>query len=248
MGRMMSYGRYNFARKAPDGSYVRWRQTRVGLTSKAVCRKCNNGWMSVLEQNYAKPAMAEIIVSENSTTLSVNQLASIAAFTFKTAAIADYMRETAGRPFFSPTERRAFAFGNFTIPQNVWMWLASLREPRGQAGIYKSSYGVSPQGFFPGIELYVFTYASGHLVVQMVAGRWKNKAIRRRKLFPAIVQNKEMFDSIAVPFWPGNSSLIAWPPPQHLDSKALNAFCNRWQTVTLKPFLSQLTQPLPGVK
>jgi hypothetical protein len=126
-------------------------------------------------------------------------------------------------PFLSLLQRRAFA-ATLTIPTGVQMWLASVARQRG---IFASYYFATKPGASRGFEFNVFTYGFGHLVIQVVAARWKKKA-NRRHASPPILTQDPAWDSVSVPFWPSDGTPISWPPPQHLGDQIVNKFINRW--------------------
>ena len=49
----------------------RWKSRRIELTMKTVCRRCNNGWLSELENRFCKPVLSPMMMRGAGTTLSV---------------------------------------------------------------------------------------------------------------------------------------------------------------------------------
>lgn len=71
--------RYAIHQRGETGDIIRtWKATSIDIKAKVVCNHCNNGWMSDLENNYARPVMTEMIVNGKRCSLQPNDLASIA--------------------------------------------------------------------------------------------------------------------------------------------------------------------------
>jgi hypothetical protein len=124
-------------------------------------------------------------------------------------------------PFFSRTIRNDFR-ESLTIPAGTAMWAARY-------------YGVTLMGrqlgyrfsvpILPGFEFYTFTYAVGHLILQVLCA----SAIGREKKELPVLVPSEVWNPAVIQFWQGIGIPIDWPPPLDLDQKHLNLFCNRWQ-------------------
>lgn len=227
MGKALGAASYGFRELDAHGDMVRnWRHRSLKMTANVVCGKCNNGWMSDLEHNEAKPTMKDMIVYGNPVSLLPRGLASIAAFAFTKAVIADCMRPH-GLPFFPSSVRRRFRT-SLQIPYGVQMWLAA---GTGWSGRIKSYYLPIKSGPLNGFELYVFTYIAGYLALQLVASRW-TKNPRRPIRFPVFWQ-QAVWESVAKQFWPNSNSTLTWPPIQQLRGQSINAFCDRWKTLNI---------------
>ncbi|MGO9492714.1 MAG: hypothetical protein ACLPZY_10550 [Terracidiphilus sp.] len=100
---------------------------------KVVCEKCNNGWMSRLEDKIAKPVLTPLIGGEVNIPIPQSSADSIAAFAFKTAIIIDLLRDGDGfEPFFSRRIRANFK-KTHAIPNNVNMWMCAYLSPDQRA-------------------------------------------------------------------------------------------------------------------
>lgn len=224
--------RYIFSQEtAPQTIAKRWQSNSLDLTAKVVCKQCNEGWMSNLESQHAKPAMEHLIRYGSPLSLLRTGIASIAAFAFKSTIIAYYMRRTGPKTLFPLAVRRRFA-ASLTIPDGVQMWLSSLAKREGRTtGIFQGHTFKTPHGTVNGFELYVFTFGAGHLVIQVAVSRWTKNFLRRNS-FPRITKNP-YWDNLATPFWPSNGTPVLWPPPKHLSDEMIDTFCCRWRNVTV---------------
>lgn len=141
---------YTFQQKNMFGDVVRqWHDKALNLKAKEVCKACNAGWMSDLE-NEAKPAMKEMILHGGKATLFPKDVASIAAFSFKTAVVANHMRPIP-EMFFTLSERRRFA-ATLELPTGVQIWLGRMSHRR--SGFIKSSFSRTPLPVKSGFKLY----------------------------------------------------------------------------------------------
>jgi hypothetical protein len=139
----------------------------INIKAVVVCGKCNNGWMSDLENNHAKPAMKDVILHGSPCLLQSRDIASIAKFAFKTAVVADHMHATR-KPFFSPAIRYSFA-KSLTIPDGVQMWLGAFDGRHARSGSITARYLKKNVSVLRGFEFYVVTYITGHLAFQVLA-------------------------------------------------------------------------------
>jgi hypothetical protein len=100
MGRLFTGKKYRFMRRNEDGEVVKqWPMSGIDLTAKVVCKACNEGWMSNLEQRHAMPAMTDLIIGKTELISLQLRTDAIASFAFKTAVILDHAE---GRAFFPP--------------------------------------------------------------------------------------------------------------------------------------------------
>jgi hypothetical protein len=203
----------------------------MGLTTKVVCKACNEGWMSDLESGHAKPAMKSLILSGDPVILDTARLVSIAIFAFKTAVIGNHM----GRdqlPFFPSQVRRRFA-NTLRIPPGFQVWMGRLADSDPHHGVFRQRYWKTPTGTTNGYHLYGVTWGIGRFVFQATATRWTSGR-NRRNVLPHLTQDS-YFDSFSIPIWPMlNGPITAeWPPRHHLGHDVLYQFCDRWKEIVM---------------
>jgi hypothetical protein len=221
IGRALGKRRYTFIRKEKDGSVRKWHRAELNEKAKVVCGHCNNGWMSDLETS-TKVFLNDMVFHCSSTVLQPRQIVLLAAVAFKNTVVADHMHDN-HPPFFSLRERRRF-MRNLTIPSAIQMWLASAST---QGGLFKCGYIASPVGASDGFEINHFTHGVGHVVVQVVASRWKKKSLRRHTPPPILTQAPE-WNPVSIPFWPSDGKPINLPPIMHLGDEIIDKFVQRW--------------------
>ena len=216
---------YKVLRVLPDGATKEWELPRLSLKTKLVCKECNEGWMSDLEQE-AQSLLQGVIKGAKQTTFNPWGIATLAAFTFKSAIICDQINRDR-KPFFGPAVRARFRT-HLDIPVGVQMWVASLWDTHLH-GPFKG-YCFRPRTVskpLRDVEFFAFTYVAGCLVLQVLAVRWK-RFRRQDKPLPVLTPGK-IWDSASIRFWPSASAPISWPPPNDLGSDMVKAFRDRWQ-------------------
>jgi len=189
--------------------------------------------MSDLESQYAKPAMKDMILHGARVLLTPQRVAAISAFAFKTAVIAEHMKQR-NSPFFSAATRRQFA-RTLEVPPDVLIWLASYSGVRLRGGIFKSAYleGSLPDG--NRLKAYLFTWKAGHLVLQLLAPTLipaRGKRLTGTEQY--YINSRENFDDFIVPIWPYVGP-FPWPTGHHLGDDSLQKFSDRWGGITYFP-------------
>jgi len=216
-------GKKRFTRKNEQGEIVAdWKASHLDWKARVVCRACNNGWMSDLENNHAKPAMTDLILGNKRLTLTQSRARSVALFAFKTAVIFDHIRRDRS-PFFQRSSRHRFAT-NLVIPLGVSMWMAAFL-PVGKGEVHTSYH---EGDLFPTnhLRMYVLTYAVGHLSFQVVAAR-------QQGFTP--FSPREGFESLSIPFWPHLSGRMTWTPGEFLKNvEDFDAYSMRWQVIGIR--------------
>lgn len=214
-----------------QSEFIRSAQS-LDVTAKVVCEQCNTTWMSEIENEHAKPVMTPLIVGAAPISISQSHADSIARFAFKTSVILDHAAR-GRKPFFSRFVRHGFRTSH-AIPVLVSMWLAGFLPPN--RGAVKTVYHegcLSPAHRF---ELYVCTYAIGHLAFQVVA---------LDRVLPIRFGPKDKtFKHLAIPFWPWIPAKTVWPASDVLRTlEQLDDFGDRWQVLSFYPFYKPRRQP-----
>lgn len=222
MGRLFTSTKYRFIRRNEDGEVIKqWPMSAIDLTAKVVCKACNEGWMSNLEQRHAMPAMTDLIIGKTELISLQLRTDAIARFAFKTAVIIDHMQRD--EPFFPRSARHHFA-KSLKIPRDVRMWIAGYL-PMSSGSVNACYHGASVDSNRK-LDLYVCTYAVGHLAFQVVAA--KCTGIRAFDPRPG-------FEYSAVPIWPAVPQGVSWPPSEVIRTKAdFQTFSDRWETIGVR--------------
>src|SRR5262249_34883588 len=88
----------------------------AGLLTLSPCRRCNNGWMSVLE-NRVKPIFSQLMRGQSLALKDSDQL-TISKWMLKTAMM--YEQAKGGRIYFNAIDRTNLYQGVFPMHMNIW--------------------------------------------------------------------------------------------------------------------------------
>jgi hypothetical protein len=213
---------------AKSGATRKWRGRHLDRKFNAVCDRCNNGWMSDID-NSARDTLKDVVRYRAPVSFLRRGLESIAAFTLKNAFVADYMHN---QPFFGTQARRRFKEHRH-FPLGVYMWLGGVATERKiKNGLMKSRYGKPAIDSPSGIHTYVFTWSAESLLLQLVATRWTNVLMYNKNGWPNIWQEKRL-DNIFIPFWPIMRSRVTWPPQSMISHTNLEMAADRFTTIKL---------------
>jgi hypothetical protein len=208
-------------RKEKSGKVITWEHDELNAKAKVVCRECNNGWMSDLE-NRMKVVAANMVLTLSPTALGDKEITTIAEFAFLKAVVGDYMHEN--HPAFYSAEERYLFRRTLRIPRGVQIWLASTDGPHG---VFKSMGAEAPLNTPGRFKLNVFTYGLGYLVIQVVGVKWMKKA-RNKYSSPPLLDGGTDWATATIPIWPDCRTPVSWPPPLDLPHKSIDGFVQRW--------------------
>jgi hypothetical protein len=217
-------------RIATRDEYVRYPVRKIKLKAKAVCTPCNNNWMNDLEGRL-KPVLQHVLFDELPKTFGLTDLATIAAFAFKTLVLANH-KDLRGAPFFAAVERFRFR-RELRIPAGAQVWMASRKTIAGKYyGFWKSAQGKSEKRLGYGFSNYICTWNFQNIVLQIVATKWQDKR-RRNTVPPFAFPQDDYWKQASIPIWPLPSAYIQWPPEFYLGDKTLLEFRDRWDKITI---------------
>ena len=221
-------------KEGPDTEWNKWKSSTLNLKAKVACAECNNGWMSDLENDEARPLLKDLILHSAPVSFLPKGVASLAAFAMKNGFIADYISPSPHQ-FFDVSTRKTFV-RTLRPPAGVHMWFGALRHPKGRRhGIYKTRYGKPRVTTEDSVESFVFTCSIESLLLQVACVRWAH-ASRRRALHSSLNQEARL-DDLFVPFWPPNVTIVTWPPPQYILSDDVDSVANRFTDVTITYYI-----------
>jgi hypothetical protein len=214
-------------------TYLTHFQKRPYVKARAVCSSCNNNWMSVLENNYAKPAMEPLLFGNVRRVIPYEVTLAIAIYAFKTLVIAVH-KDLKLPAFFTVAERVAFR-RHFIIPSGVQIWMAKREIPAGKYRYHwESAYGNSQPKASCSYINHMCTWNFQNVILQILASKWQNKLRRNRVPIPFIEQQGYWSDR-AIPVWPSNEVDIQWPPPVEIGDNAIKGFAERLHQTQIFP-------------
>lgn len=204
-------------------------KTIPGLVTNKVCRRCNNGWMSRLEQA-VEPVMAPLMCGEK-TKLSIDDQTLITRWFLKTMMAYDVNAKRKRDCYFTLDERMAL-MSSLAIPPDVMVFLAHYRgNPAYNIITREGHYQELDHELrqhdksLPKTQGYAPTVVIKHLALQIFS-------FRRTKEFD------RLFSGFDIPNWRRGSLQISppldeaiWPPEFALGDEVLVAFAKRWEDI-----------------
>jgi hypothetical protein len=213
---------YSVVRARANVGDTKWdrgtfRSSRLDQRVNDVCERCNNGWMSDLENRYAKPVLTPMILG-SAKPLTAEDLAVINAWAMKFAFACEFISR---ERFYEQMERSRF-MDTLLPPDASHIWLARfVGDARAVAEVHTLKYHLqSPLGT---CRAEVTTFAVGQLALQILTGRWPKSSA------PTAAAE---WERATVLTWPTPAPAVRWPPPLYLSDRELKAFCYRWSRST----------------
>jgi hypothetical protein len=218
---------YNWRYTDPDTREVNiWDQRKLNRKLYVVCADCNNGWMSRIENDLAKPTLTNMIRDGNKQSLLPRGAVSLAIFAFKCAVVANHANLN-GDPFFSPAARDRFKT-SLAIPSGFQIWIGAFQGIYKQSGVFNCYYLIPQTVAKPwcDLEFYGFTFVAGHLAFQVLASKWRN-LLRKGEPLPIFTQDPQ-WDTASIPSWPSDNRSLVWPPVAYFSNDSIHTFIQRW--------------------
>jgi len=173
---------------------------KIDIQVRIVCRKCNGGWMSRLENS--TKAFLEPLLEGSSVALGSEEIKTLAHWCIKTAISAAH--ESGYGEILPPVTARQLANGE--TPTNVAAWVSRFRDdltPNRAVRLLPRRLDCTAENIFVG-SMYDFTAAIGPLVVKVV---FVPDAIARGMKYLEFAEPKPL-----VPVWPIPVEELHWPP------------------------------------
>ena len=214
----------DFSQRIHDGSEPRgrlWRGRPFSATVGTVCRACNNGWMSDLE-NASAPILKPLVRGEETTLTSAEQH-QVATWAVKTMLMLRLVSWDGDSQELAPdTYSWLRRFG--TPPPAEQVWLASYAgEGQWPMTFHYYAAGVAPLGETrpTALNAHCSAFAIGHLALGLAGSRLREAPPAVPSLPPDTWR----------PMWPAYGETIAFPPPSILagdDEMRSLAEPSRW--------------------
>lgn len=199
------------------------RNADTGASVNDVCRPCNEGWMSRIEQR-AEPALSPLIRSLNATPLSRGDQGVVALWAYKRAIVFDLLNRTADRYFTEADRHELFTTQTLPAP-DIHVWAAGFFGPQAATAVtYRILYNVRREhsADHP-TDGYCLTLTVGHVALQVfTCHRRKHARALRLAVAP-------QWAAATVRLWPPSSDTARWPPSKAFDQHGLSLFIDRFK-------------------
>jgi hypothetical protein len=189
---------------------VNWSTAKPSLPLKRLCKACNNGWMSRLE-NEVKPVIESILDDKLEAIDALAQLI-LARWAVKTAMVIEAV--DTDRPWFYSETERSFMRDTQTIPQRTSVWIAKcVLHPN----IYSAAKDLQTSLDNSGVRAFATTMAFGSFAFQVVS-------IKTPAEIPATTGvtydvSDGPWNQTLVQVWPESEKPLVWPPPYGLEGE-----------------------------
>lgn len=177
------------------------------ITVKAVCKKCNNGWMSDLEG--ANVHLVGAMMQDISIRLDPDQQKCVAQWLTKMAFLVDWTR-VGGRKkrYYTRDEGAAFA-EDLTIPPRTRIWIGNITSSHLSTDGHDSAQFAKKDGARLGTSIAI-TLAVGHLAAQVVTDHFQPKYDKEGA--PETEPKSGPWASKLIQIWPTEKEWMMWPP------------------------------------
>lgn len=223
----MAPKRYKFHTMIGERLTVRRKQA-INYKQPVVCHKCNNEWMSELEQQSAR-LLPGSMTQSTALLVSEQDRRQLALWAVKNAVVLDHthlIAQTRRVPFYSPRERFAIRQRS-QVPPSVLinLFLSSAECLTFARATYSGSGPRTADKDLKNREVYSATFTYGHIGFQVV--KFKFQKPKRGSGSP-VVDAAPGWREHASSLWPVLSTPSPWPPKFGLDFKGIWQFAHQW--------------------
>lgn len=179
-----------------------WRLRKPKLTVKKLCSKCNNEWMSQLE-NKVKPII-ESIFEVSGLILDTSMQTILAKWAVKTAIVLESI-DSERSSFYSENDRNLMCMSQ-TIPIRTTIWMAKCINNNS---IYSAAKDHRTTLDSDGFHAYVTTMAFGSIAFQVVSIRTPAKLPENVPVTYDVSDGP--WDETLMQIWPIKKYSLEWP-------------------------------------
>ena len=183
----------------------------LNVTTRAVCRDCNCGWLSDFENRITSLA-TPLIVGERAVALALapESRALLAAWAYKMAMLLDVAHPSTSKEFFTPSDRLRF---RRTISAHGCVRVSLGRYEFGDrpALARKLCDTFAGQAYWE-----LATMTAGHLAMQVLSVR----SVASNELVPASnfgLEFSRLARETVFPIWPPVPGYLEWPPARTMS-------------------------------
>lgn len=203
-----------------------WKVYHPSMPIRCVCRTCNNGWMSRLE-NDARPHIEPMLRGEKQRLDSAGQ-GIVAVWIVKTAMVMEAQDKEDARAY-SQVERRQLAELS-SVPWRSAVWIAACTDPAIFLGTKTRHIGPGAGEFLGSSTTMSFAHISMQTFRMQVP----------RSVGPATTVTVDVrigdWDNATLQIWPPRRSQVQWPPLKGLNGEiGLTLFADRFSVTGMPP-------------
>ena len=190
---------------------------RLTLDAPVVCKRCNNGWMSQLEDATKDVLLPLVTKPHKPVTLSDEDCLILASWMTLKTMVLDCHSTAEGiqrHRFFTPRQRYAFK-RNAVPPRSVFVWIGRFDPHRPPSGNVRAVFFYQfKRQDFANLTAYICTFKLGEPTIQLITLRPRMRGTRvPRYLKFFYVPTRSDWATLMPMLWPRLPRAIAWPPP-----------------------------------
>jgi hypothetical protein len=200
-----------------------WQAGKYLLRTGNVCKNCNNGWMSDLE-NRVKPIIERFFLDQEVSLDQHDQL-TLAVWICKNAMVYETLRHKSSC-FFTSSEHKSFR-ESLHLPLHTSIWIAKIVGFTGLFCTASDLNGIETKSLNQ-VKAYVTTMAFGPIVMQILNAKM-SKPIYQNITTDGRLQ-QDLLDQTIIQIWPITVTKVLWPNKFGLSGElGLNRFAHRWK-------------------
>lgn len=190
--------------------------SEIDMKARAVCKKCNGGWMSALEAK-TKRVLGPMI-SDRSLRMPLlsDQQTLLATWSAKSAMVLEQASPKAKKIY--TFEQRSYVRENHRPPAGISVCLASYNGTRRLHSTLKNLKAAT------GERIQTATVAIDNAILQITAGPWLIDRPHR-----VISREQKRWDPYVIDIWPIQQTEVGWPPTEQVTDDDLYAFADRFE-------------------
>ncbi len=198
-----------------EGKTIPFQKSDLGITVGMPCNRCNNGWMSGLE-NDVMAFMPDMVYRGVKVLLDADRQTVLIRWMIKTAMVYEFTGVTAEPKYFTTDEREAFK-ESYDLPANMWIWLGRYDGvlPAHSLQLRATSEDVQPR-------VYSLTFTA-NFAMQVFAFRESEGDLAQYPRATTPTRLMQLYSQPGV--W------MNWPPPTTIDDEGLQVLDYRFKTV-----------------
>jgi hypothetical protein len=228
LNRSLKSTRHDFRYTATDTEPREYTKKTLDEKLPVVCDPCNSRWMSQITNN-VKHTFESAICEGKSLCILPTGTELLAAFLFMKAAVAATQVAQDDEPFFTRAQRERLRISREAPELGIRMWVGAFDGKPLHSGRFNPAILSTQAPQLRGVEYFTFTYLAGHLLLQLLATRWKHVYHRSRPI-PPLLRPDPFWDQAVVQFWPPTNDMrLTWPPGKYFDDDGLQYFINRFK-------------------
>lgn len=206
-----------------------WSAHQANLRIRCVCKTCNNGWMSRLE-NHVKPIVLGLI-EDKLKLIASDEQSILALWAVKNAMVWENLDRD--RPRFYHDDERYQLRIDKAKPHRTSVWLAKCVGFPGAFCKARELRGPLPQEMGE-CHTYATTMAFGSLALQVVSSHLPATVPLDTKITTDLKPGP--WNDATIRIWPASSQTRAWPPKVSLNGElGLDEFSGRFRVGTDGP-------------